>query len=289
MKLWGGRFETGPAEIMEEFNASLPFDKRLYKEDIATNIAHAKMLGKTGIISDAESKAIVKGLKAVLQDIETGKFKYEPHDEDIHTAVERGLVSKIGAAGGKLRTGRSRNDQAVTGLRLYVKNEIDQLTALICDLQEALVNRAEIDGAAIMPGYTHMQKAQPITLGHHLMAYVFMLERDAGRFTDCRKRTDVLILGSGALAGTTFPIDRNMVAEELGFSAVSDNSLDGVADRDFALEFLSAAAITMAHISRFSEELIMWTSREFAFAIMDEAYSTGSSIMPQKRIRTPQS
>lgn len=283
MKLWGGRFETGPAEIMEEFNASLPFDNRLYREDIAINIAHAKMLGKTGIIPDDESKEIVKGLKAVLAEMESGEFAFQPGDEDIHTAVERGLVEKIGAPGGKLRTGRSRNDQAVTGLRLYIKNEIDQTVSLIADLQESLVARAEKDGAAIMPGYTHLQKAQPITLGHHLMAYVFMLERDAGRFADCRARADVLVLGSGALAGTTFPIDRDMVAKELGFSAVSDNSLEAVADRDFALEFLSAAAITMAHISRFSEELIMWTSREFGFAVMDEAFSTGSSIMPQKK------
>jgi len=283
MKLWGGRFETEPAQIMEEFNASLPFDQRLYREDIVASQAHAKMLGKTGIIADEDAKAIVKGLKEVLADFEKGKFVFTATDEDIHTAVERGLGEKIGVTAGKLRTGRSRNDQAVTDLRLYVMNDIDQTVDLIADLMKALTDRAEAEGGAIMPGYTHLQKAQPITLGHHLMSYVFMLERDAARFTDCRGRADILSLGSGALAGTTFPIDRDMVAAELGFTRVSSNSLDGVADRDFVLEFLAAAAVTMTHLSRFAEELIMWSSREFGFARMSEAFSTGSSIMPQKK------
>jgi argininosuccinate lyase len=283
MKLWGGRFESEPAEIMEEFNASLPFDKRLYREDIAVSQAHAKMLGKTGIIQEEEAKAIARGLKEILAEMDKGKFVFAPGDEDIHTAVERGLKDKIGETAGKMRTGRSRNDQAVTDLRLYVMNEVDQAAELVADLMEALVGRADADGHAIMPGYTHLQKAQPITLGHHLMSYVFMLERDAARLACCRGRADILSLGSGALAGTTFAIDRDFVAKELGFSKVSDNSLDGVSDRDFVLEFLADAAITMTHLSRFSEELIMWNSREFGFSQLSEAFSTGSSIMPQKK------
>ncbi len=283
MKLWGGRFETEPVEIMEEFNASLSFDRRLYREDIAVSRAHAMMLGKTGIISAEDAKAITKGLKEILTDMDKGKFTFSPSDEDIHTAVERGLGEKIGETAGKLRTGRSRNDQAVTDLRLYVMSDIDQVAMLIADLMAALTDRAESEGGAIMPGYTHMQKAQPITLGHHLMSYVFMLDRDAARFIDCRTRVDILSLGSGALAGTTFPIDRDLVAKELGFSKVSANSLDGVADRDFVLEFMADAAITMTHLSRFAEELILWTSREFGFARMSESFSTGSSIMPQKK------
>ncbi len=283
MKLWGGRFETEPAEIMEEFNASLSFDRRLYREDIAVSLAHAMMLGKTGIITADDAKAIIKGLKEVLTDMEKDKFVYSHGDEDIHTAVERGLGEKIGEVAGKLRTGRSRNDQAVTDLRLYVMTDIDQVTELVAELMAALTDRAETDGGAIMPGYTHLQKAQPITLGHHLMSYVFMLDRDAARFVSCRTRADILSLGSGALAGTTFPIDRDMVAKELGFTKISANSLDGVADRDFVLEYLAAAAITMTHLSRFAEELILWTSREFGFAKMSESFSTGSSIMPQKK------
>jgi len=283
MKLWGGRFEVEPAEIMVEFNASLPFDKRLYKEDIAVNIAHAKMLGKAGIISDEESKSIIKGLKAVLAEMSAGKFVFADTDEDIHTAVERGLVAKIGEAGGKLRTSRSRNDQVATDLRLYLKAETERIIAALAEVMDALTERAEKDGAAIMPGYTHMQKAQPVTLGHHLMAYVFMLGRDTDRFIDSLKRTDILILGSGALAGTTYPIDREAVAKELGFAKICENSMDGVSDRDFVIEFTAAAAITMAHLSRLAEELINWSTREFGFAQLSEEYSTGSSIMPQKK------
>lgn len=283
MKLWGGRFNKEPAKIMMEFNASLPFDKRLYKEDIAVNVAHANMLGKTGIIGNEEAEAIVDGLKGILKEMDKNRFVFEETDEDIHTAVERSLILKIGQTGGKLRTARSRNDQAVTDLRLYVKHEIDDIGALIKGFQTALVDRASADGNNVMPGYTHMQKAQPILLGHHLMAYFFMLERDLMRFDCCRKHADVLTLGSGALAGTTFPIDRTYVAKELGFANISENSLDGVADRDFAVEFISVSAILMMHLSRLAEDLILWSSREFGFAELDESYSTGSSIMPQKK------
>ncbi len=283
MKLWGGRFDKEPAEIMEEFNASLPFDKRLYREDIEVNAAHAKMLGHTGIITEDEAGSIVAGLQEIKKEMDKGAFKYIGSDEDIHTAIERALIEKIGPAGGKLRTARSRNDVAVTGLRLYVKREADDIVALIKNLQTTLTDRAETDGSALMPGYTHLQKAQPILLGHHLMAYVFMLERDGARFADCRDRADALALGSGALAGTVFPIDRDFVAKELGFSSVLDNSLDGVSDRDFALEFIADASITMTHLSRLAEEMILWSTREFGFAELDESYSTGSSIMPQKK------
>ncbi|MFH1736563.1 MAG: argininosuccinate lyase, partial [Actinomycetota bacterium] len=276
MKLWGGRFAKEPAAIMEEFNASLPFDKRLFTEDITVSAAHGKMLAAMDIITEEEAEAIAKGLKEILKEMEKGAFMFKETDEDIHTAVERALIEKIGPAGGKLRTGRSRNDQAVTDLRLYVQKEIVEVVQFIADLQEVLVNRAEADGAAIMPGYTHLQKAQPITLGHHLMAYVFMLQRDLKRYLCCRKQTDILVLGSGALAGTTFPIDRAMLAAELGFAAVGENSLDGVADRDFVLEFMSASAILMTHLSRLAEELILWSSREFGFVELDEAFSTGS-------------
>ncbi len=283
MKLWGGRFAKEPAEIMEEFNASLPFDKRLYREDIEVNSAHAKMLGHTGIITEDEASSIIAGLKEIKKEMDKGKFVYVASDEDIHTAVERALIEKIGPVGGKLRTARSRNDVAVTGLRLYVKRETDDIVALIKSLQKTLADRAEADGTALMPGYTHLQKAQPILLGHHLMAYFFMLERDAQRFACCRKRADALALGSGALAGTVFPIDRDYVAKELGFSRVLENSLDGVSDRDFALEFMAAGAITMTHLSRVAEEFILWSTREFGFAELDESFSTGSSIMPQKK------
>lgn len=283
MKLWGGRFDKEPALIMEEFNASLPFDKRLYREDIEINVAHAKMLGRAGIIKEDEAGSIVAGLKEIKKEMDKGKFVFDGSDEDIHTAVERALIEKIGPVGGKLRTGRSRNDLAVTGLRLYVKREAEDIITLIKGLQKTLTDRAEIDGNALMPGYTHLQKAQPIILGHHLMAYFFMLERDAGRYVDSRGRADALALGSGALAGTAFPIDRDYVAKKLGFSRVLENSLDGVSDRDFALEFIAAGAITMTHLSRLAEELILWSTREFGFAELDESYSTGSSIMPQKK------
>jgi argininosuccinate lyase len=283
MKLWGGRFDKEPADIMEEFNASLPFDKRLYRENIEVDIAHAKMLGKTGIIEEDEAGAIVAGLREIRKEMDKGKFVFAASDEDIHTAIERALIEKIGSTGGKLRTGRSRNDVAVTGLRLYVKREAEDIIVLIKDLQKTLADRAETDGNAIMPGYTHMQKAQPILLGHHLMAYFFMLERDAARYADCRKRADALALGSGALAGTVFPIDRDYVAKELGFSSVMENSLDGVSDRDFALEFIASGAIAMTHLSRLAEEMILWSTREFGFAELDESFSTGSSIMPQKK------
>ena len=283
MKLWGGRFDKEPAAIMEEFNASLPFDKRLFVEDITVSAAHGKMLEAVGIVTGEEAEAIAKGLKEILKEMGKGAFTFKETDEDIHTAIERALIEKIGPAGGKLRTGRSRNDQAVTDLRLYVKKEIVEIVQLIADLQEVLVNRAEADGAAMMPGYTHLQKAQPITLGHHLMAYVFMLQRDLKRYLCCSKRTDILVLGSGALAGTTFPIDRAKLAAELGFAVIGENSLDGVADRDFVLEFASASAILMTHLSRLAEEFILWSSSEFGFVELDEAFSTGSSIMPQKK------
>jgi argininosuccinate lyase len=283
MKLWGGRFEKRTDKLVEEFTSSLPFDRRLYDEDIRVSDVHAMMLARIGLLTEEEAKSIGKALKDIKKDMEKGIFKFEDSDEDIHTAIERALIEKLGPVGGKLRTARSRNDQAVTDLRLYLKKETAETIKLIEGLQEVLIKRAENDGETVMPGYTHLQKAQPILLGHHLMAYFFMLKRDKERFEDCLESIDRLPLGSGALAGTTFEIDRAYAAKKLGFSGVIENSLDAVSDRDFAIDFMACASICLMHLSRFSEELVLWCSSEFGFVEMDESYATGSSIMPQKK------
>lgn len=284
MKLWGGRFEKKIDELAQEFTASLSFDRRLFREDIEVSLAHSTMLAKTGIIGEEEAEKIKEGLTEIRTEIEKEKFEFKPTDEDIHTAIERRLIEKIGPLGGKLRTARSRNDQVVTDMRLYIKKEIKEIGALMASLQGTLIDVSEKDGLnTIMPGYSHLQKAQPILLAHHLMAYFYMLERDMRRLKCCYKQVDSLPLGAGALAGTTFSIDRQLVAKELGFSKVAENSLDAVADRDFVIEFLSTCSLIMLHLSRFAEELILWTSTEFGFAEIDDAYATGSSIMPQKK------
>lgn len=282
-KLWGGRFTKTTDSLVEDFHSSIPFDCRLYKQDIQGSIAHAGMLGAKGIIPIAEAEQIIKGLKEILADIEAGQVEFTVADEDIHMNIERILIEKIGPVGKKLHTGRSRNDQVALDVRLYLREEIREIQSLLKALVQALVQVAEANVDTFMPGYTHLQKAQPVTLGHHLMAYSQMFYRDWDRLEDCYKRVDVMPLGSGALAGTTFPVDRNMVARELGFAKISDNTMDGVSDRDFAIEFLAAGSMIMMHLSRFCEELIIWSTDEFKFIEMDDAYSTGSSIMPQKK------
>ncbi len=282
-KLWGGRFKKNTNKLVEEFTSSLSFDRRLYKYDIKGSIAHVKMLSKCKIISPDEAAKIEEGLSEIYREIEAGKFVFDVADEDIHMAIERALIDKIGSVGGKLHTARSRNDQVSLDVRLYLKDEIKIISELVLGLQQELIQLAKNNVEVILPGYTHLQRAQPILFSHHLMAYFFMLERDFERLKDCYRRTDVMTLGAGALAGTTFPIDREHVANELGFSRVSENSLDSVADRDFIVEFLSAASIIMVHLSRFCEELILWCSSEFDFIELDDAFTTGSSIMPQKK------
>jgi len=282
-KLWGGRFKKNTNKLVEEFTSSLSFDRRLYKYDIKGSIAHVKMLSKCKIISPDEAAKIEEGLSEIYREIEAGKFVFDVADEDIHMAIERALIDKVGSVGGKLHTARSRNDQVSLDVRLYLKDEIKIISELALGLQQELVQLAKNNAEVILPGYTHLQRAQPVLFSHHLMAYFFMLERDFGRLKDCYRRTDVMTLGAGALAGTTFPIDREQVANELGFSRISENSLDSVADRDFMVEFLSAASIIMVHLSRFCEELILWCSSEFDFIELDDAFTTGSSIMPQKK------
>ncbi|MBZ4654863.1 MAG: argininosuccinate lyase [Peptococcaceae bacterium] len=283
MKLWGGRFAKNTDKLAEDFHSSINFDQRLYRHDIAGSIAHARMLGETGIIEPAEAEAIITGLKELLAEIEAGKITFAVDAEDIHMNIETLLTTKIGPVGKKLHTARSRNDQVALDTRLFVKDEIRRTQELLLNLLDVLVKLADKHKATIMPGYTHLQLAQPITLGHHLLAYAEMFKRDFGRLEDCYKRTDVMPLGSGALAGTTFPLNRQMVAEELGFAKVSENSMDSVSDRDYLIEFLAASSLIMMHLSRFCEEIILWTSQEFAFVEIDDAYSTGSSIMPQKK------
>ena len=283
MKLWGGRFEKATDKKVDDFNSSIRFDQRLYKEDITGSIAHARMLGNQGIISVEDSLLIIKTLGEILSDIENGKVEFEIDAEDIHMNVEKILIERIGDVGKRLHTGRSRNDQVALDIRMYVKNEITEISAMIAELIKDLLSLAKENTRTIMPGYTHLQKAQPITFSHHVMAYVNMLIRDYDRLRDTYRRTDVMPLGSGALAGTTHPLDREAVAKELGFASVTTNSLDGVSDRDFAIELTSDLSILMMHLSRFSEELILWSSNEFRFVTMDDAYSTGSSIMPQKK------
>ena len=283
MKLWGGRFEKATDKKVDDFNSSIRFDQRMYRQDITGSIAHARMLGKQGIISLEDSQLIIKTLAEILTDIENGKVEFEIDAEDIHMNVEKILIERIGDTGKRLHTGRSRNDQVALDIRMYVKDEIVEIKAMLVSLIETLLALAKEHTKTIMPGYTHLQKAQPITFAHHVMAYTNMLLRDLDRLNDTYRRVNVMPLGSGALAGTTHPLDREMVAEELGFAAVTTNSLDGVSDRDFAIELTSDLSLIMMHLSRFSEELILWSSNEFRFVTMDDAYSTGSSIMPQKK------
>lgn len=283
MKLWGGRFQKSTDKKVDDFNSSIRFDARMYKEDIKGSVAHAKMLGEQGIIAKEDSEKIVLGLNAVLEDIENGVAEFEVDAEDIHMNVEKLLTEKIGDAGKRLHTGRSRNDQVALDIRMYLKSEVEEISDMVKELQKTLVSLAKDHTETIMPGYTHLQKAQPITFAHHLMAYYEMFKRDFSRLSDCYDRMNIMPLGSGALAGTTYPLDREFVALELGFSGVTKNSLDGVSDRDFCIELASALSIIMMHLSRFSEELILWSSHEFSFVEMDDAYSTGSSIMPQKK------
>jgi len=282
-KLWAGRFAAGTAKSVEEFTESISFDWRLWRHDIAGSIAHAKMLGKQGIIPKKDSALIVRGLKEIHSEIEQGKFKFRKELEDIHMNIEAALTEKIGEAGKRLHTARSRNDQVALDLRLYLRDETKKLMGLIADLRGVLVGRAERNADIIMPGYTHLQRAQPVLLAHHLLAYCEMLLRDETRLKDVLKRINVLPLGSCALAGTSLPIDREFVAKELGFEGVSGNSMDAVSDRDFAVEFISAGAMLMMHISRLAEEIVLWSTEEFSFIELPDAFATGSSIMPQKK------
>jgi argininosuccinate lyase len=283
MKLWGGRFEKGTDKLVDDFNSSIRFDFRMYKHDILGSVAHANMLGKCGIISIEESALIQSTLKEILNDIEAGKIEFEVDAEDIHMNIEKNLISRIGDTGKKLHTGRSRNDQVALDIRMYLKDEITTISNMLISLENTFIKIAEENIDTVLPGYTHLQRAQPITFAHHMMAYFEMVKRDFGRLSDCYSRMNVLPLGSGALAGTTYPLDRYMVATELGFNDISQNSLDGVSDRDFAIELVSCLAILMMHLSRLSEEIILWSSHEFGFVELDDAYSTGSSIMPQKK------
>jgi len=282
-KLWGGRFTKSADKTAEGFTSSLTFDRRLYRQDIRGSIAHARMLAKQGIISPEDAALIERGLREIEAEIEAGEFPFRQEYEDIHLNIEKRLIEKIGPAGGRLHTARSRNDQVVTDVHLWVKDEIAAVQRLISDLQGTLLDRAREQMGVIMPGYTHLQRAQPILLSHHLMAYFWMLERDYGRLADALRRADLSPLGAGAMAGTTFPIDRAFTAAELGFAGVYPNSMDAVSDRDFVIEFVAAAAICQMHLSRLAEELVNWSSTEFGFVELDDAYATGSSIMPQKK------
>jgi argininosuccinate lyase len=282
-RMWGGRFAAGPSDIMEEINASVDFDKRLAPQDIRGSLAHAAMLAATGILSPEDAAAIERGLKTIQAEIESGAFTFSRALEDIHMNVESRLAELIGPAAGRLHTARSRNDQVATDMRLWVRDAIDAIDAQLADLQRALAEKALAFADAVMPGFTHLQSAQPVTFGHHLLAYLEMLARDRGRFADARKRLNESPLGAAALAGTSFPIDRAMTAEALGFERPTANSLDSVSDRDFALETLAAASICAVHLSRFAEEIVLWTSAQFGFVRLSDAFTTGSSIMPQKR------
>nr|AGT02403.1 argininosuccinate lyase [Strigomonas culicis] len=283
VKLWGGRFQKSTDKKVDDFNSSIRFDQRMYKQDIKGSIAHARMLGKQGIIPQEDVTLIIEGLKRIREDIDAGKIQFQVDAEDIHMNIESILTQRIGDAGKRLHTGRSRNDQVALDLRMYLKDEIDEVRDMLLHTLFVFSHLAEEHVDTIMPGYTHLQKAQPVTLAHHLMAYFEMFARDYGRLRDCYGRVNVMPLGSGALAGTTYPLDRSAVAAELGFPEVTRNSLDGVSDRDFVIELCSVLSTLMMHLSRFCEELILWSSNEFAFIEMDDAFSTGSSIMPQKK------
>jgi len=282
-KLWGGRFGKETSKLVDQFNASIGFDQRLWEYDIEGSIAHARMLGKCGIIPVVDADTIVSGLEAIADDIRAGKVEFDISAEDIHMNVEKLLHERIGEVAGKLHTARSRNDQIALDLRMYLKAQIKLIGQAIKDLQKSLIAASEQHIATVMPGYTHLQHAQPVTLAHHLLAYVWMFQRDVERLADCYRRTDVLPLGAAAMAGTSFPIDREFVAKELGFSGISENSMDAVSDRDFALEFLADASILGMHMSRFAEEIIIWNTREFGFVELDDSMATGSSMMPQKK------
>lgn len=282
-KLWSGRFTRGTAKIIEGFTESISFDRRLWKYDIEGSLAHAAMLGKQGIISKADSEKIGTGLREIAKEIERGTFRFREDLEDIHMNIEAALIKKIGEAGGKLHTARSRNDQVAVDLRLYLRDETKKILTLIRKFQRTLLTIAEKHLAVLMPGYTHLQRAQPVLLSHHLLAYVEMLQRDEERLQDAYKRINVLSLGASALAGTTFPIDRSYVAKLLGFDDVSNNSIDTVSDRDFVIEFLSDAAILIMHLSRLAEELVLWSTEEFGYIELPETFTTGSSAMPQKK------
>ncbi len=280
---WGGRFAAGPAAVMQDINASIGFDKRLWRQDIRGSLAHAAMLAACGIIAPTDERDIARGLEAIAAEIEAGSFPFTEALEDIHMNIEARLTERIGEAGKRLHTGRSRNDQVATDFRLWVRDAIDGLAAQITDTMRALATRAAEHAADPMPGFTHLQTAQPVTLGHHFLAYVEMLSRDRGRLADCRKRLNECPLGSAALAGTSFPIDREATAQALGFDRPTANSLDAVSDRDFALEFLSTASICAMHLSRLAEEIVIWCSAPYRFVRLSDAFTTGSSIMPQKR------
>ena len=282
-KMWGGRFSTSPAEIMEEINASIGFDKRLAPQDIRGSKAHARMLADAGIITKEDAKRIIAGLDQVLGEVEAGKLDWKRSLEDVHMNVESRLKDVIGTPAGRLHTARSRNDQVATDFRLYVRDRIDELDAGLAKLQQALAAKAEAHAATVMPGFTHLQPAQPVTFGHHLLAYVEMIARDRGRLADARARLNECPLGAAALAGTSFPIDRHATAEALGFDRPTANSLDSVSDRDFALETLAAASIAAVHLSRFAEEIVIWVTPQFGFIKLSDRFTTGSSIMPQKR------
>ena len=282
-KLWGGRFRKSTDKKVDDFNSSIRFDKRMYKQDITGSIAHAIMLGRQGIIPKADADKIVSELENILSDIEAGKVEFLIDAEDIHMNVEKLLTDRIGDAGKRLHTGRSRNDQVALDVRMYLMDETDEILEMLVHTMQVFTDLAKENTDTIMPGYTHLQKAQPITFAHHAMAYFEMFKRDYQRLCDCKERTNVMPLGSGALAGTTYPLDRKFVADLLRFGDITMNSLDGVSDRDFVLELASCLSIIMMHMSRFSEELILWSSNEFSFVEMDDAFSTGSSIMPQKK------
>ena len=283
MKLWSGRFQKETDSLVNDFNSSIRFDSRMYREDIAGSVAHAAMLGQCGIIAKEDADAIIAGLQAILADVEAGKIEFSADQEDIHMNVETLLTQRIGDAGKRLHTARSRNDQVAVDLRLYLKQEIGTIIGQILHFQQILLRQAKQYQDAVMPGYTHLQRAQPISFAQHLLAYANMLCRDVTRLEDCRDRMDECPLGSGALAGTTYPIDRMQTAQALGFRQPMSNSLDGVSDRDYVIELLSGLSILMMHLSRFAEETILWCSWEFRYIELDDAYSTGSSIMPQKK------
>jgi len=282
-KPWGGRFTEATNALVEEYTASIQYDWRLFPYDIAGSVAHAAMLGKTGIIMEKEARRIINGLKGILQEITDGKLEFSMELEDIHMNIENRLVRKIGPVGGKLHTARSRNDQVALDLRMYLRDEIMEIRRLLRGLQKTVIGLAERNQDAVMPGYTHLQRAQPVLFGHHLLAYYEMFERDRDRLADCYGRVNIMPLGAGALAGTVLPIDRKMVATLLGFNGVSENSMDAVSDRDFAVEFVAACSLIMVHLSRLAEELVLWSSAEFGFITIADAFTTGSSIMPQKK------
>lgn len=283
MKPWGGRFHKSTNKQVEEFTASLRFDKRLYRQDIAGSIAHAKMLANGEIITREDADAICAGLSEIFREVESGDFNFKVGDEDIHMAIERALIDKVGPVGGKLHTARSRNDQVALDTRIYAKEACVEIAAATLELQRALLSLAKEHQSVILPGYTHMQRAQPVLLAHHLLAYFFMSLRDFRRITDCYREADAMPLGSGALAGAGFDIDRDFLADELGFASVTDNSMDSVSDRDFVVQLLAAVALIMTHLSRMAEEVVLWSSSEFGYLVLDDSYATGSSMMPQKK------